>query len=470
MSDMPELRDGPPWAMEEMILAEPALVAPILASPGAVEAAESIREGGPVVRRRLRHERARVDGRCGAPRRPLARRVRGPARPAAGGVCIAVSHEAGTAATLAALKAADANGARTILVTAKPELAAADIVIGTPLVDTSWCHTVGYVSPLLALTAIAGAADAETCFRVIDETLAQRDRSPSRPHACRRDRLIVIGSGVDEITARELALKIEEGTHVPVTPLGIEKVLHGHLPAADHRTGIVVIRAHPGEQRDKRADDVLAAAAVLGMPTVTIDGLPEGHPLLAGAIALQLLTLELVPRARHQPRPDPPRGGAPTRPPRPPPPRECRRSADGVAVVGHRGLPRGPREPHLRGGARRVRRAGDRPVALGVVLLVHRVRRRRLPPARWPACSDRRHLSFYRALALGTMSIVAPIVATCAIVPVAAGVLLDGERPARCNGSASSRRSPGSCSRSLEPGGPPRTPATHFSSPCSRRS
>ena len=37
-------------------------------------------------------------------------------------------------------------------------------------------------------------------------------------------------------------------------------------------------------------------------------------------------------------------------------------------------------------------------------------------------------LSFYRALALGTMSIVAPIVATCAIVPVLAGVL-DGERP-----------------------------------------
>ena len=37
-------------------------------------------------------------------------------------------------------------------------------------------------------------------------------------------------------------------------------------------------------------------------------------------------------------------------------------------------------------------------------------------------------LSFYRALALGTMSIVAPIVATSAIVPVFAGVF-DGERP-----------------------------------------
>jgi hypothetical protein len=30
------------------------------------------------------------------------------------------------------------------------------------------------------------------------------------------------------------------------------------------------------------------------MPAVLIDDLPEGHPLLAGAVALQLLTLELV--------------------------------------------------------------------------------------------------------------------------------------------------------------------------------
>jgi drug/metabolite transporter (DMT)-like permease len=38
-------------------------------------------------------------------------------------------------------------------------------------------------------------------------------------------------------------------------------------------------------------------------------------------------------------------------------------------------------------------------------------------------------LAFYRALALGTMSVIAPIAATSAIVPVLAGVLLDGERP-----------------------------------------
>ena len=46
-----------------------------------------------------------------------------------------------------------------------------------------------------------------------------------------------------------------------------------------------------------------------------------------------------------------------------------------------------------------------------------------MPPARFVGVFGAvAILSFYRALALGTMSIVAPIVATCAIVPVLAGV------------------------------------------------
>jgi len=295
MSDMPELRAGPPWAMEEMILAEPGLVAPILASSEALEAAEWIRETETVV----------VTG-CGTSEHAamagaalLGARARDAFEasldPQAEGVLIAVSHEAGTAATLAAIRTTDA---RTILITANPDAeTGADLTIPTPLVDTSWCHTVGYVSPLLALTAIAGAADESTCTRVIEGTLALRPRFRDAAQTlvgC--ERLIVSGSGVDEITARELALKIEEGLHKPVTPLGLEKVLHGHLPAADRTTGIVVIRIDPtsAPQRDKRAADVRAAVAELDMPAVTIDGLPAGHPLLAGAIALQLLTYELV--------------------------------------------------------------------------------------------------------------------------------------------------------------------------------
>ena len=105
MSDMPELRPGPPWAMEEMILAEPGLVAPILASSAALEAAESIRETETVV----------VTG-CGTSEHAAmaGAALLGGARardafeasldPQGEGVLIAVSHEAGTAATLAAMR------------------------------------------------------------------------------------------------------------------------------------------------------------------------------------------------------------------------------------------------------------------------------------------------------------------------------------------------------------------------------
>jgi fructoselysine-6-P-deglycase FrlB-like protein len=299
MSDMPELRDGPPWAMEEMIEAEPGLVAPILASPAAVEAAESIREGGPVwIVGCGTSEHAALAGAALIESARARDAFEASLDPQAGGVLIAISHEAGTAATLAALRAAAANGARTVLITAKPSSASGvDIVIGTPLVDTSWCHTVGYLSPLLALTAIASAADADTTARVIAGVLEQRERFDAAARTLAGcERLIVSGSGVDDVTARELALKIEEATHVPTTPLGLEKVLHGHLPAADERTGLVVIRVDPSsaDARDSRARDVLAATAVLGMPSVTIDDLPAGHPLVAGAIALQLLTLGLA--------------------------------------------------------------------------------------------------------------------------------------------------------------------------------
>src|SRR3954453_15147547 len=122
MSEMPELRDGPPWAMEEMILAEPALVAPILASPGAVEAAESIREGGPVVLVGCgTSEHAAMAGAALLPGATARDAFEATLDPQRGGVCIAITHEGGTAATLAALQAAAANRARTIVITAKPD-------------------------------------------------------------------------------------------------------------------------------------------------------------------------------------------------------------------------------------------------------------------------------------------------------------------------------------------------------------
>jgi fructoselysine-6-P-deglycase FrlB-like protein len=295
--------------MEEMILDEPGLVAPILASPAIAEAAALVRTAGePLI----------LTG-CGTSEHAAmagAALLGGRSRdafeasldPQTGGVLVGVSHEAETAATIAALDAAEA---KKILVTALPDQAPElDLIVPTPLHDTSWCHTVGYLSPLLAFAAIAGNLDPAPIESVIQTML---ERRPVLTDAARllhgAERLLVAASGVDEITARELALKIEEGVHVPVTPLGIEKILHGHLPAADSRTGLVILRLDRRDagRRDARARDVVAAAAQLAMPTVVLSDLPETSlppvpaALIAGALAAQLLTLELVHAAGTNP-------------------------------------------------------------------------------------------------------------------------------------------------------------------------
>src|SRR3954451_16929488 len=100
MSEMRELRGGPPWAMEEMILAEPGIVGEILSSEAAREGVARLWGGHPAVTtrgaggarldrgrnaggdHRRRDERAPRDGRRSAARRPCARRVRGGAGPA----------------------------------------------------------------------------------------------------------------------------------------------------------------------------------------------------------------------------------------------------------------------------------------------------------------------------------------------------------------------------------------------------
>jgi len=311
MSSEPELRPGPPWVMEEMIWAQADLPARIAASDDAERLAARLGaatgDGGPVLftgcgtsEHGARAARAIVGE--ARPDATLAARDAFEARlaPPSRGLVVAISHEAGTAATVAAARGASDAGARAVLVTAHPELVPDGIeAIGTPLHDRSWCHTVAYVSPLLLHAFFAGLSPRRAEELIADglAARAQRREEAQRLAGCRR--LLVVGSGVDEITAAELALKVEEAVHVPTTPLGAEKVLHGHLPAADRDTGLVLLRFDPDhrDERDVRSADVAAATAVLDMPTVALgaaDLATRAEALLAGAVALQVLTLELA--------------------------------------------------------------------------------------------------------------------------------------------------------------------------------
>lgn len=311
MSDEPELRPGPPWVMDEMISAELELPQQIAAEGGPEQIAARIREadaaGDPIVvcGTGTSEHAAKAIAAILTDVRPgrdvvAMESFETQLAPPHTGLVISISHGAGTAVTRRAATGAAHLGARSVYITARPADAPDGVeVVATPRYDRSWCHTVAYVSAILSC-ALGAGLPADRAQELIAAELAARDeRRRDAAVIAGSERLLIVGSGVDEITASELALKIEEATHLPCTPLGTEKVLHGHLPAADSRTGAVLLRfdASHGDQRDARSADVAAATAELEMPTVTLatPGLTTvAETLLSGAIALQLLTLELA--------------------------------------------------------------------------------------------------------------------------------------------------------------------------------
>ena len=241
---MPEVRAGPPWAMAEMIAAEPGLVRRIAdrvtADGSAAALAGALRDTAGA------RQPVFVTG-CGTSEhaamgaamifRDAWRRAGLPAwgpvaaqafelaqEPPGSGLVIGVSHEGGTAATIAALDAARACGARTALLTASaasPAAAAADVVLATVEMDRSWCHTVGYVSPMAAAAAVAAALarrppDTDGLASRVRAGIEAAWRGGETRPATTIGRaiagawhLLVVASGVDRVSARELVLKVE---------------------------------------------------------------------------------------------------------------------------------------------------------------------------------------------------------------------------------------------------------------------
>ena len=80
-------------------------------------------------------------------------------------------------------------------------------------------------------------------------------------------KILTVGSGADRPAARELALKIEEAAWLPSTMRDLETLLHGHLPATDASTGLVLILTDRDGRAERvdRARQALAAARVIGV-------------------------------------------------------------------------------------------------------------------------------------------------------------------------------------------------------------
>jgi fructoselysine-6-P-deglycase FrlB-like protein len=374
---MPERRDGPPYHMTEMIEAEPAFAVRLLgrlaepSGPAGRLAAEVRRaaelgrpvllvgcgtsEHGALAGAEILREAMRGAGlpwRLGEAGAPVAAQAFEGALEGelggAGGIVIGVSHEGGTWATNLALERAKASGATVALLTASdrsPGAAVADIVVTTDEQDQSWCHTIGYLAPILAAAAVAGhldgrlpdAAATGAVLRAGWEPAAVLETERLAGELSRVDRLIVVASGADRTAARELVLKVEEGAHLPSAMRDLETLLHGHLAGIDAATGLVLVLADVTsvEDRAPRAAGLLRAVAEIGIRAGAIlcepyleaipewltpagrlvvpraDGLPPMVAALVGStVPLQLLTERLA-RARGVD-PDPIRRDDPT--------------------------------------------------------------------------------------------------------------------------------------------------------------
>jgi len=195
---------------------------------------------------------------------------------------VVVSHEGDTPLTL---EAAQAFHGPKWLVTGKADSPLGElcdeVVVCTPAVEESWCHTASYTCAVAALGALRGE-DVSWLAGAVEEALGQRE--PVTEH----ERIMVVGAGRDWPTAQEAVLKIREGAQLPAAAHHTEQLLHGHLAAVDERVRAFVLE---GEGRAaERAHGAVRALEILGCETTLV---PTVHPVV-DIVRFQLLTLDLA--------------------------------------------------------------------------------------------------------------------------------------------------------------------------------
>lgn len=196
---------------------------------------------------------------------------------------VVVSHEGGTSMTL---EAARAFSGPSWLVTGKAESSIAEVadevIVVTPEVEESYCHTASYTAAVAALAMLRGE-DVSGLPAAVERVLAEAP-FPVSGH----ERIAVVGAGRDLPTAREAALKLREGAHIPAEAHHVEQILHGDLAAIDETVRVFVLE---GEGRAaERARDVVRALGEIGADTTLV---PTEHPVV-DIVRFQLLTMALA--------------------------------------------------------------------------------------------------------------------------------------------------------------------------------
>ena len=198
-------------------------------------------------------------------------------------VLVAISHEGGTALTLEAIRSFEGE---TWLITGAEESAIAqatdNVVVATPAIEESYCHTVSYTCAVAVGRALRG----EDVSALAADVFRELDAKPIG--ASEHDRYVVAGAGRDAATVLEAVLKLREGAHVAAEAHQTEQLLHGHLAAVDSSVRCFVLE---GEGRAaERAVDAMRALGELGCDALLV---PTTHPVV-DIVRFQLLTCDLA--------------------------------------------------------------------------------------------------------------------------------------------------------------------------------
>jgi len=198
-------------------------------------------------------------------------------------VLVAISHEGETALTR---EAVEAFGGETWLITAVADgpigRAADRVVVATPEVEKSYCHTVSYTCAVAAARVLLGEDVSEL------SAVVERELEAEPLGASEHERIVVAGAGRDGATALEAVLKLREGARIAAEAHHTEQLLHGHLAAIDPAVRCFVLE---GEGRAaERAVDAMRALAEIGCDALLVT---TSHPVV-DIVRFQRLTCDLA--------------------------------------------------------------------------------------------------------------------------------------------------------------------------------
>ena len=179
-------------------------------------------------------------------------------------VLVLVSHEGATELTL---EAARIWPGPKWLVTGKADGPIAElcdeVIVCTPAIEESWCHTASYTCAVAAIAALRGD-DISWLPAAVEDALAAE-----LPFVGEQERFLVAGAGRELATAHEAVLKLREGAWVAAEAYETEQLMHGYFAAIDESVRAFVLDG-------RRSDDAVAGLEALCEVTLV----PTRHPVV----------------------------------------------------------------------------------------------------------------------------------------------------------------------------------------------